>query len=138
MGGWSWFSWSNELAAFILQYIDRNPDYLKRFMYTSAGDELIFNTLIHKNIDKFAIESYMPLRFVAWNLKRKVDSPYRPYTLNEQDFEEIINKQAFFCRKVSLPESEKLLDMIDNQRGEYFDIESAEHLFPHLLDSANQ
>lgn len=101
-------------------------------MYTSACDELIFNTVIHSNMDKLDVEPHMPLRFVAWDLKRKVNSPYRPYTLNEQDYDEIIGKQAFFCRKVDLPESEKLLDMIDAQRNADFDIKKAEHLFPHL------
>lgn len=134
-GGWSWFSWNKELVVFILNYIDNHPRFLKRFMYTSAGDELIFNTVIHSHISDLNVEPYMPLRFVAWNLKRKVNSPYRPYTLNEEDYDEIINKQAFFCRKVNLPESEKLLDMIDNQRGQYFDIQTAEHLFPHLAQS---
>lgn len=131
-GGWSWFSWSKELTLFILNYLHDHPEFLNRFMYTSACDELIFNTVIHSNMDKLDVEPHMPLRFVAWDLKRKVNSPYRPYTLNEQDYDEIIGKQAFFCRKVDLPESEKLLDMIDAQRNADFDIKKAEHLFPHL------
>ena len=67
---------------------------------------MIFNTLIHRNYKDLNVEPYMPLRFVAWSLKRKVVSDeYRPYTLNELDYDEIIHKQAFFCRKVDEVES---------------------------------
>lgn len=134
-GGWSWFSWSRELTQYVLTYIGSHPKYLKRFLHTSAADELIFNTIVHSQLKDLDVESLMPLRFVSWSLKRKLGSnEYRPYTLNHLDYDEIIDKQAFFCRKVDLPESEKLLDMIDAQRGGTFCMDEAEHLFPHLLE----
>lgn len=124
-GGWSWFSWNHQTVAYVLNYIDEHPEYYERFNHTYCGDELFFHTILASQIVKLHIEIYRPLRFVSWIPYRTVSTKYRPYTLNELDYHEIISSEAFFCRKVELPESEKLLDMIDKQRGNIFDISEA-------------
>lgn len=71
-----------------------------------------------------------PLRYVSWFPKhRKTDvGAYFPYILNVEDFEDIHKSAAFFCRKVELPESAALLDMIDENRNNTFVIENAERI----------
>ena len=71
------------------------------------------------------IDGRKPLRYVSWNPTHPVKDKYRPYTLDERDFPYIIQSQAFFCRKVDLPISGKLLDMIDEQRCKSFDFDRA-------------
>lgn len=122
-GGWSWFTFNSATTHYILDYLRQHPEYLKRFNHTFCGDELFFQTILKNNISELKINTQMPLRFVSWVPKRVIDNPYRPFTLNENEFEEIINSQAFFCRKVDYPESRKLLDLIDKQRGCTFNID---------------
>lgn len=71
------------------------------------------------------IDGRKPLRYVSWNPTHPVTEKYRPYTLDERDYPYIINSQAFFCRKVDLPKSNRLLDLIDEQRGNAFDFNRA-------------
>lgn len=72
------------------------------------------------------IDGTLPLRYVSWKPTHPVEDKYRPYTLDERDFPFIIKSQAFFVRKVDIPQSQKLLDMIDKQRGKIFLFEKAE------------
>ena len=48
--------------------------------------------------------------------------PHRPYILTEMDYDLVVNSKAFFCRKVDEKISAKLLDMIDSQRGQKYNI----------------
>lgn len=128
MGGWSWFTWNIQTARYVLKYLDEHPEFYKRFNHTYCGDELIFQTILKPVMNKLKIDGEHPLRFVSWKPRRPIESPYRPYTLNELDYDYVINSAAFFCRKVDLPESSKLLDMIDEQRGNEFDVWKAERI----------
>ena len=60
---------------------------------------------------------------------KKKCAPGRPYILNEEDFLDIINSQAFFCRKVDLQESKKLLDLIDQNRNAKIDFYHCNRIF---------
>ena len=122
-GGWQWFSWSYETTKFVLDYIDKHPKYLQRFNHTASPDEHIFITLLKQHSKKLNIKTQDPLRYISWHPHRPVSTDYRPYNLNELDFDFVINSRAFFCRKVSEKESEKLLDLIDAQRDNPYDID---------------
>lgn len=124
-GGWSWFSWNKETVLYVLNYLDKHPDFYKRFNHTCCADELIFHTILQNKIQELKIEKYKPLRYVSWDPKRPIKSKYRPYILTEFDYEDIINSMAFFCRKVDLTESSTLLNLIDKQRNNKFDIENS-------------
>lgn len=89
-------------------------------------DEIYFPTIFHDKLEEFCIQRILPLRYVSWNPNHEVADDYRPYMLDERDFPYIINKQTFFCHKVDLPLSSKLLDLIDRQRNNPFDFDSAE------------
>lgn len=113
--GWSWFTWTPAIVDYVLEYIESHPEYLARFNHTYCADELIFATILHPVADELNLDERHPLRYVSWKPGRRTSDvgTRRPYTLNEEDFDDVMSSDAFFCRKVELPESARLLDMID-------------------------
>lgn len=124
-GGWNWKSLTRFVVEYLLIYIDENPSFLKRFNHTSCCDEIYFQTIFHKKMKDFKIEGLLPLRYVSWEPTHPVENDYRPYILDERDLSFILSSQAFFCRKVDLPQSKRLLDLIDLNRDNFFDFENA-------------
>lgn len=121
-GSWDWYSWSDKVVDFVDKEIHKNMIFgksllLRRFNYTCGAGEHIFATILYPYLEELKIRKHYPLHFVSWNPRREVGTTYRPYNLNELDYELVINSQAFWCRKVDEIESAKLLDMIDAQRG---------------------
>lgn len=112
-GGWQWFSWHRSVVDYVLKYVNENADYYKRFNHTYLIDELFFHTILNNKFDKLKIEKNNSLRYVSWKPNRPILEKHRPYILSELDFDLVSNSDAFFCRKIQLPESEKLLDLID-------------------------
>ena len=116
VAGWNWFSWHRSLVNWVLDYLGRNPSYLKRFKYTTCCDEVIFHTLLYRRIEELNIEPYNSLRYIDWHPNR----PYAslPLILDERDFLSIVNSKALFCRKVDEKLSKRLMDLLDKNMGE--------------------
>jgi len=121
-GGWDWASWEKRTFDYIYNYIETHPEYVERYKHTRASVEYCFNTLLAAKVKELNIEESNPLRYISWHPHRQVNTSYRPFILNEQDYEFVIDSKAFFCRKVDELESAKLLDMIDTQRDNDYDI----------------
>ena len=111
--GWNWFSVTYNVLEYCMNYLNVHTEYLKRFKHTLASDELIFSTIIKPVASELNVELNNALRFVEWHPKRETKA--LPLLLNENEFDDVMNSGAFFCRKVQLPESEKLMDMIDKK-----------------------
>jgi hypothetical protein len=122
VGGWEWFSWNRATAEYVLNFLYNNPAYLARFNHTASSDEIFFSTLLQPKSDELKIETQNPLRYISWHPHRSITTNYRPFNFNELDYKFIIDSAAFFCRKVDAVESADLLDLIDNQRNNLYDI----------------
>ncbi len=122
IGGWQWFSWNYTVKEYVMQYINKQPQYIEKYNHTSSPDEHIFTTLLAPHAQDLHIEIQNPLRYISWHPHRDVNTKYRPYDLTEEDLPWIINSKAFFCRKVDQYHSSLLLDRIDRQRENDFDI----------------
>jgi len=122
VGGWGWFSWNSATTDYVLNYLNKEPTYLARFNHTASPDEILFPTLLQLKSEELKIELQNPLRYISWHPHRPIDTTYRPFNFNELDYDFIIDSAAFFCRKVDAVESATLLDMIDNQRDNEYDI----------------
>ena len=120
--GWDWWTWSDKTYSFVLSYLRNNPGYLKRFNHTLSPCEKFFTTMLLPHVQNLGIRMYYPLRYVSWDPHRPLKTKYRPYNLTAEDYNYVIQSPCFFCRKVHESESIKLLDMIDLQRGNPFDI----------------
>lgn len=111
--GWQWFSWTRQVAEFVLKYNEDNPKFFQRFHNTSACDELIFHALLHPYINQLNINPNNALRYIDWHPSRPYEGRL-PLTLDERDYELIINSGALFCRKIDVKFSNRLLDMLDS------------------------
>lgn len=125
--GWDWFSWSDKVLDYVLCQINKtdNEGYqlLERFSHTLSPSEMYFQTLLKPHLETLHIRKHFPLRYVSWQPHRPISTNYRPFNLNELDYDFILKTPAFFCRKVDEIESAKLLDLIDKQRGTYFNVD---------------
>lgn len=127
--GSDFFSIHYSVVNFIMEYNQKHPDYLCRFVDTSSPSEIYYHTMLKPYIEEFHINTQMPLRYNSFIAHRQVDTKYRPYDLNELDYEYVMKTPCFFCRKVHEITSSKLLDMIDEQRGSEFDITQYKNIF---------
>lgn len=53
--GWEWFSWHRNVAVFVVNYINENPCFFKRFKHTSCCDELLFHTMLYPYLNELNI-----------------------------------------------------------------------------------
>lgn len=120
--GSAFYSFHKRVVEFILNYNLQHPDFLCRFVYTSSPSEFFFHTMLKPYISEMNIHTDEPLRYFSFVPHRPINTKYRPFILNEMDYEYVIDSRAFFCRKVDEKQSAKLLDMIDSQRGSFYDI----------------
>lgn len=112
-GGWNWFSWHRSLVKFVIEQEESNVAFFKRFHHTCCADELIFQTLFHGHENELNIDGSHSLRYINW--QKKVEGRSHtgsPLTLNEEEYDDIINSGNFFCRKVHPDTSRKLLAML--------------------------
>lgn len=114
-GGWNWFSLHRSVVDYFLKFVEANPRYLKRFHLTNCCDELVFATMLYPHLTELNIENRNSKRYVNWHSPRRKTNA--PLLLNENEYEDVVKSGAFFCRKVSLPESAKLLEMLDARCG---------------------
>ena len=128
-GAWDWFSWSETVYSFVLNYLKENPQFLKRFNHTLIPSEHIFATMLKPYLAELKIRERYPLRYVSWLPHRPISSSYRPFNLTEEDYEYVLASPCFFCRKIHEEESAKLLEMIDSQRGSDFDITNYSEIY---------
>lgn len=105
--GWNWFSWHKSVTHYVLDYIKSNPFYLKRWHHTHCCDEMVFHTLLNKKTEELNIEKFNSLRYIEWHPKREYQS--LPLILDEREYEDIVKKNAFFCRKIHPKLSHKLV-----------------------------
>lgn len=111
--GWNWFSWHRTVAEFIIRQEKENPFFFKRFHYTFCADEVIFHTLLYPHVKELNIETTNCLRYVNWQKKDiKRANINSPLQLNEEEYEDIINSGALFCRKIHPVISAKLKHLL--------------------------
>lgn len=110
-GAWQWFSWHRSVAEYVIRAERENPKFFKRFHYTCCCDELVFSTLLHGHEEELNIDGTTALRYVNWT-KKVYDRPSNPLTLNEEEYDEIMESGNFFCRKVHPDISKKLIEKL--------------------------
>ena len=110
--GWSWFTWHHSVVDFVLDFMERHPEYLRRFHHTYCCDELIFHTLLYPHLDRLKIHKDNALRYIEWHPKRSYSGKL-PLLLEETEYDDIIGSGALFCRKVDGKASVRLLDQLD-------------------------
>lgn len=107
--GTQWFSITDHLARYVLS----KEDWIyKVFKNTLCSDEIYLQTIVHNS--SFRNNLYHPfydnstssiMRLIDWERGT-------PYVFSDDDFDEIINSEMIFCRKINSLKSEKMYNYL--------------------------
>lgn len=106
-GGGTYWSVSREAVGQALDYMDRHPDYLRRFHLTSIAEEICLPSL-WAGIGMPMHNDYK--RYIDWG-----PDGGNPQTLTEKDYDNIVNSGALFARKMASGDSDKLIELLDKR-----------------------
>lgn len=105
-GGSNWFTITGHFARYVVDYLESNPAYLKRFNHTGCADEIFFQTLLMNS--PFAVNVVNNnLRYVKWT------NGSSPDILTASDYDNLVSNGGFFARKVDQIKSADLLEKLD-------------------------
>lgn len=105
-GGGTYWSVSRNALENAMEYITENPKYLTRFKHTHIPEEICFPTL-WKGLNITLINNH--LRYIDWS-----ENKANPKTLDETDFEKMVQSDCIFSRKIEKGKSDKLIQMIQD------------------------
>lgn len=100
-GGGTYWSLSHEAIELILNYLQQNKGYIRRFNHTHCSEEIFFHTILANSSLDLVNNS---LRFIDWG-----EGLASPKTLSDDDFQRISESDGFFARKMDKRLSEKLI-----------------------------
>lgn len=103
--GSQWFTITMDCFLYVLDYLDKNPDYFKAFKYSFCGDEIFFITLI-KNSPFGSSVINNNLREIVWM------GGNNPKTFTIKDYEYLIQSPNFFGRKFDLDADPEIINKL--------------------------
>ena len=108
--GMQWVNFTHDCVKKILNYLENDKKYLKRYKWTNCSDEIFFQTLLNQLKDLHIVNN--SLRFVDWE-----SGPEFPRVLRENDYDRIINSGAIFARKFDADIDERIISKIFEKIG---------------------
>lgn len=106
--GSQWFTITYDCMLYILNYLDEDPDYLKKFHYTACPDEHFFQIIILNSPFKENVINNN-LRFIDWSLGKN-----SPAILTIKDYSRLKSSQKLFARKFNLAVDDKIIEGLEN------------------------
>ena len=103
-GGGTYWSVSREAIGMALDYIEKHPEYLRRFRLTSIAEEICLPTIWCNNGLPLT-NNY--LRYIDWGADGG-----NPQVLTEKDYDKIVASDALFARKMASGTSAKLIELL--------------------------
>jgi hypothetical protein len=104
--GTNWINLTHKCVEKVLEYLDKNPQYIKRFKWTTCADEIFYHTIINL-LEGLEIENEN-LRYANWT-----DGPEYPKTLQLEDYTKIIHSNnKLFARKFDENIDKEIIEMI--------------------------
>ena len=104
-GGSNYMDLTGSCVAKVLEYIDKHPRYIRRFLYTRIPEEIFFQTII-LSLPGLEIENLV-LRYVDWE-----SGPEYPKVLDISDLNKVKRSPAIFARKVDERKDNMIIDAI--------------------------
>lgn len=118
--GSSWWCITPRLAAWMLRQVNGQPEILRYFTTLFGPDETLWQTLAFQSpfasralLEKgpyTTLADLTPLHYIHYHPVIK--------TLTEEDFDTLYDSGKMFCRKTVTGVSDRLLALIDQERGE--------------------
>ncbi|MDB5256294.1 MAG: glycosyl transferase family protein [Chitinophagaceae bacterium] len=113
--GDTWWSLTKETLQHVIDYTSKQPYLLNRMKYTFCAEEMYFQTVIMNSPYATNVVNDN-LRYIDWTSGRSV-SPAHPAVLDNTDFDKMKNSTALFGRKFESPVSDKLKQMLKNEKA---------------------
>lgn len=122
--GSQWWALTEACVGYIMDYVERNPDYAAFHRNTLLSDEIFFHSIVKSSpyaafvshdFEKASdLEAFFALNehgchYIDWNSR----GVRLPKVLDEEDFGRLIRSNAFFARKFR-DASEQLLERIED------------------------
>ena len=106
--GSSWWSLTHEAITYILDFVDRRPEYHEFFRYTHAADESYYQIILENS--PFGARIKPNLHYVDWSLGGS-----HPKVMDDEDFDKFSRGEWLFARKFEMAHNPALLDRIDKE-----------------------
>ncbi len=108
-GGSNWWALPIETVSYVLEFINKHPDYIEFMKYTHCTDEMFFQCIIASKLELSSIRE--SLTYANWNRQR--GNP--PITFVNSDFSELeaASKSHLFARKFNMDDDVVILNKID-------------------------
>lgn len=119
-GGSSWWILTDKAVRYIIETYEKY-DMSKQFEYTKCIDEVVYQSILVNSEFKDNIVNDHK-RYIDWSDYAKRLNIGNPNILKKDDFEKIINSEAFFARKFDAKIDSEILDMLDEYRGDISNI----------------
>lgn len=104
-GGWNWVNLNRTAMSNIMNYLDRNPGFLKSFKYTLCGDEVWIQTVLMNSGDNKVINK--ELRYTDWR-----GCLENPRVLTMEHLDELKQSDALFARKFDPDVDSAIIDKV--------------------------
>ncbi len=104
--GATWFALTLDCAKYVLDFVDRRPDYLTFFGNTCIPDECFFQTIIFNSPFKHTAADY--LCYVDWSENNR-----NPRLLTEKDYGRLMEAPYLIARKFDDAVDIGVLDKLD-------------------------
>ncbi|MDR1719618.1 MAG: beta-1,6-N-acetylglucosaminyltransferase [Dysgonamonadaceae bacterium] len=109
-GGAQWVNIAQETMQYILDYIERHPEYTDSFRHTRISDEIWLQTIV-LNSPYRATTVNNDKRYIDW-----LTGPDFPKVLNSSDYDKIMASDAFFARKFDMKSDSEIMKRIASER----------------------
>ena len=117
--GSSWWALTSECVRYILDFVELHPEYERFYRYVYAPDEDFFHTIIQNS--RFFEEAPPVLPYTGRGMWKTANfhivHPSLKKIYTENDYEEVVQSDRCFVRKVTSAESSVLMDKIDTGLG---------------------
>lgn len=107
-GGSNWVILKQDVMSFLLEFVNQNPKYIRRFKHCYCADELWIQTILATS-DYNIINDHFT--YLDWG-----KGPEYPRTLRIDDYEDITNSKYLFARKFDSEIDKTIIDKIEIYR----------------------
>lgn len=106
-GGSCWFSITGDCMKYILEFLNKNNNYVKFFKNTHCGDEIFFQTILLNSKYKQNLFNDN-MRYIDWST-----GGASPKVLMEEDFEKLQKSHKLYARKLDHKIDSSLIDRLN-------------------------
>ena len=109
--GSQWFTASKKAINYLINYLDENPNYYKRFKHGLCTDEIFINTIFMRN-EELKIAKRDNLRYICWDTYGL--GAGSPKTLTSDDYLKICSSGKYFARKFDYATDKDIINKFIN------------------------